>query len=239
MAAYYNEIDRRAAQWLRDLISKGLIAAGDVDERSIVDVRADELRGYYQCHFFAGIGGWSLALRYAMWPDSRPVWTGSCPCQPFSSMGKNTRQQDERHLWPAWRRLIAESKPTIIFGEQVDEAIATGWADEVFLDLEKEGYACASAVLPAYAVEEDHERARLFFVANSTQEPRFHESKHQEAAHGLYYDRDNGKASAWDATESKVYSIDDGLPSFVGEFEGFGNAIHAGLASQFIIAATS
>lgn len=79
---YYNEIDPFAAQWLRNLIAAGHLPAGDVDERSIVDVRPDDLKGYVQCHFFAGIGGWPLALRMAGWPDDREVWTGSCPCQP-------------------------------------------------------------------------------------------------------------------------------------------------------------
>ena len=86
--SYYNEIDPKAAAWLRELIAAGLIAPGDVDERSIADVRPDDLAGYGQHHFFAGIGGWSYALRLAGWPDDRPVWTGSCPCQPFSAAGK-------------------------------------------------------------------------------------------------------------------------------------------------------
>ena len=84
---YYNEHDAKAAAWMRELIKEGLIADGDVDERSIVDVQPGDLAGYTQCHWFAGIGGWSLALRLAGWPDDRPVWTGSCPCQPFSSAG--------------------------------------------------------------------------------------------------------------------------------------------------------
>ena len=90
MPAYYNEIDPYAAQWLRNLISSGHIAAGDVDERSIVEVRPDDLRGYTQCHFFAGIGVLSHALRLAGWSDDRPVlvWTASLPCQPFSAAGK-------------------------------------------------------------------------------------------------------------------------------------------------------
>lgn len=87
MAAYYNEIDPYAAQWLRNLIEAGLIAPGVVDERSIEDVEPRDLVGFTQCHFFAGLGGWSYALRNAGWPDSRPVWTGSCPCQPFSAAG--------------------------------------------------------------------------------------------------------------------------------------------------------
>ena|SRR5690242_3433591 len=112
MTAYYNEIDPYAAQWLRNLIDRNLIAKGDVDERSIVDVQPDDLEGYTQCHFFAGIGGWSRALRLAMWPDERHVWTGSCPCQPFSvatvGHGGAKGQRDERHLWPEFCRLISE-----------------------------------------------------------------------------------------------------------------------------------
>ena len=89
MSAYYNEHDPFAAAWLRELIADGLIADGEVDERDIQTLDPADLAGYTQCHFFAGIGGWSLALRLAGWPDDRPVWTGSCPCQPFSSAGKS------------------------------------------------------------------------------------------------------------------------------------------------------
>ena len=75
VSSYYNEFDPFAAAWLRELIKDGQIADGEVDERSIVDVRPDDLRGFTQCHFFAGIGGWSYALRLAGWPDDAPVWT--------------------------------------------------------------------------------------------------------------------------------------------------------------------
>jgi hypothetical protein len=109
--SYYNEIDPYCAQWLRNLIGAGHIADGDVDERSIEDVRPDDVRGYTQCHFFAGVGVWSYALRLAGWPDDRPVWTGSCPCQPFSQAGKGAGFADERHLWPAWFHLIRECRP--------------------------------------------------------------------------------------------------------------------------------
>lgn len=167
MAAYYNEIDEYAAQWLRNLIAKGLIAPGDVDTRSIVDVRADDLKGYEQCHFFAGIGGWSHALRLAGWDDARPVWTGSCPCQPFSAAGKGKAADDERHLAPAWLSLIAECGPRVVFGEQVEAAIGWGWLDFVFDALEAQSYTCGAAVLPACGVGAPHIRQRLYFVADS------------------------------------------------------------------------
>lgn len=130
MAAYYNEIDPSAAQWLRNLIEAGHIAPGHVDERSIEDVTPGDLAGYTQCHFFAGIGVWSYALRRAGWPDDLPVWTGSCPCQPFSAAGKGNGFNDERHLWPVFFKLIATCKPNIVFGEQVASSGVMGNADE-------------------------------------------------------------------------------------------------------------
>jgi hypothetical protein len=158
VSAYYNEHDRFAAEWLRQLIKAGLIAGGEVDERDIQNVQSEDLRGFTQCHFFAGIGGWALALRLARWSAARPVWTGSCPCQPYSGAGKALRQSDERDLWPSWNRHIQECSPPVVFGEQVDEAIPAGWLDDVFSDLENQAYSCASAVLPAYAIDAGHER---------------------------------------------------------------------------------
>jgi DNA (cytosine-5)-methyltransferase 1 len=164
--AWYNEIDPYAAQWLRNLIDAGHIAPGVVDERSIIDVRADELAGFVQCHFFAGIGGWSLALRLAGWPDARPVWTGSCPCQPFSAAGQRRGFADERHLWPAWFRLIGECRPGRLYGEQVADATALRWWDAVRADLEHARYACAAADLCAAGVGAPHIRQRLYWLAD-------------------------------------------------------------------------
>lgn len=165
---YYNEIDPYAAKWLRNLIYAGLIPEGDVDERSIEDVKPAELRGYTQCHFFAGIAGWPLALQLAGIPADRPLWTGSCPCQPFSVAGKGAGAADERHLWPAWFHLIRQCKPPIVFGEQVASAIRHGWLDLVSADLEAENYAVGSAVLGAHSVGAPHIRQRLYWVADAS-----------------------------------------------------------------------
>lgn len=166
MTAYYNEIDPYAAQWLRNLINANLIAPGDVDERSIVDVDADDLKQYTQCHFFAGIGGWSLAARMARWPDDRPLWTGSCPCQPFSVAGKGEGQSDERHLWPNFHALIRARRPDVIMGEQVAAAVGKNWLDGVQSDLEDIDYSCGAAIVPACSVDAPHRRERLWFVAD-------------------------------------------------------------------------
>jgi DNA (cytosine-5)-methyltransferase 1 len=165
--AYYNEIDPYAAQWLRNLIAAGHIAPGDVDERSIEDVRPDDLRGYTQCHFFAGIAVWSYALRRAGFPDDRPVWTGSCPCQPFSAAGKGAGFADERHLWPAWFHLIEQCRPPVIFGEQVASPDGYAWLDLVQTDVEAAGYAFGPVVLPAAGFGAPHGRHRIYFVADA------------------------------------------------------------------------
>jgi DNA (cytosine-5)-methyltransferase 1 len=170
MTAYYNEIDPFAAQWLRNLIDAGNIAPGVVDTRSIEEVTANDLKGFTQCHFFAGIGVWSYALRRAGWPDDRPVWTGSCPCQPFSACGKRQGFDDPRHHWPSWVHLIKECAPHVVFGEQVASKDGLAWLDTVQADLENADYAFAGFDLCAAGFGAPHIRQRLFWVANADSE---------------------------------------------------------------------
>lgn len=169
-AAYYNEIDSFAAQWLRNLIAGGHIAPGEVDERSIEDVTPDDLRGFTQCHFFAGIGVWSHSLRLAGWPDDKPVWTGSCPCQPFSAAGKGDGFADERHLWPHFFHLISERRPQHVFGEQVASGNANTWFDLVQADLEGMGYAFGLTPFPSAGIGAPHIRERAYWVAHASSE---------------------------------------------------------------------
>ena len=169
MTAYYNEIDKNAAAWLRELIKAGLIAPGEVDNRSIEDVLPSELAGFAQVHCFAGIGVWSYSLRQAGWPDDRPIWTGSCPCQPFSSAGKGKGFADERHLWPDFFRLIRECRPIVVFGEQVASKDGLTWLDTVCADLERENYTIGAVDTCAAGFGAPHIRQRLYWVAHSEQ----------------------------------------------------------------------
>lgn len=165
--AYYNEFNAYAAEWLRNLIDAELIASGDVDSRNIRDVQPGDVRGYSQCHFFAGIGGWSLAARLAGWPDSRPLWSGSCPCQPFSVAGAGAGEADERHLWPEFHRLIAAARPPVVVGEQVASPLGRAWFAGVRDDMEASGYAARGIVIPACGIGAPHRRERLWFAAEA------------------------------------------------------------------------
>jgi len=157
-----------AAEWIRHLIKAGHVAPGVVDERDIQDVLPSDVEEFVQCHFFAGVAAWSYALRRAGWPDDRPVWTGSCPCQPFSSAGKGSAFADERHLWPAWQHLIAQRKPATVFGEQVASKAVDDWIDLVHADMEGLGYAFGSVPFPSASVGAPHIRDRLYWVAYAT-----------------------------------------------------------------------
>jgi len=164
---YVNEIDQYCVQWLQNLMDAGVLPPGHIDTRSIEDVTPNDLAGYTQCHFFAGLGGWIYALDLAGWPRDRPVWTGSCPCQPFSAAGKGAGFADERHLWPAWQHLIAQRKPATVFGEQVASKDADAWIDLVHADVEGMGYAFGCIPFPATSVGAPHIRDRNYWGAHA------------------------------------------------------------------------
>jgi len=256
--AYYNEFDPNAAAWLRELIRRGLIADGDVDERSIEDVKPDDLRGYAQCHFFAGIGVWSYALRQAGWPDDRPVWTGSCPCQPFSAAGKGAGFADERHLWPHFHWLIAQCRPPVVFGEQVASKDGLAWWDVVSADLEGTGYTSGAVDTCAAGFGAPHIRQRLYWVAYADDarlegRQRAEKRSPERAAwaggmadrldnaaarptNGFWRDADwlfcrDGK---WRPVEPGTFPLAHGAAARVGRLRGYGNAIVAPQAQAFV-----
>jgi len=212
MTAYYNENDSFAAEWLRNLIKAGHIADGVVDERSIVDVEPADLADYTQCHFFAGVGGWSLALRNAGWSDDRPIWTGSCPCQPFSSAGKGSGFDDERHLWPAFEWLIRECRPATVIGEQVASKDAEPWVDLVQADMEALGYAFGAVPFPSAGIGAPHIRDRLYWLADSQSygHQRAGEFREPSRGHGATYGGPIGRMD---------HADDPGLEGFRGGYQ--------------------
>jgi DNA (cytosine-5)-methyltransferase 1 len=172
VSAFYNENEPYAVEWLKNLERAGHIAPGVVESRGIQELRPKDVQEATQAHFFAGLGAWSYALRLAGWPDSVPVWSGSCPCQPFSTAGRRKGFKDERHLWPAWFELIRKCRPSVVFGEQIASPDGLRWLDLVFDDLERAGYAVGASDLCAASVGAPHIRQRLYFVAVSGEQRR-------------------------------------------------------------------
>jgi DNA (cytosine-5)-methyltransferase 1 len=261
---YYNEHDNGAADWLESLIERQLIPSGTVDRRSIEDVLPDDLQGYNQCHFFAGIGGWSRALEIAGHATTPGIWTGSCPCQPFSSAGKRAGTADERHLWPAFHWLIKQCRPERVFGEQVAGKAGVAWFDIVQSDLASEGYTSGCAVLAAGSVGAPHQRKRLYWVAHSDGERKQANSgsafsnevengPQQNSDYRVKYNGPDLRSSTggpWSSTEyiqcsdgkarpfkPGVLPLADGLPGRLGIIKGYGNAIVPQCGAAFISAA--
>lgn len=242
---YYNEWDKHAAAWLRELIKDGLIPAGEVDERSVEDVHGSELKGFTQCHFFAGIGGWAEALRIAGVPADWPIWTASCPCQPWSLAnvweGGGKGFADARHCAPALCRLVRECSPIRIIGEQVAGAINKGWLDGIFAELEAAGYACGAVVFPSCSVGARHQRSRLYWCANARSQGR---TRHQPveripapAKVSFAFTCDN-LARSWRAVDGDINGLlhCDGLSVVMerSKLKGYGNAIVPAQAAEFI-----
>ena len=257
MIAYYNEFDPKAAAWLRELIKHGHIAPGVVDERSIEDVVPDELVGYTQCHFFAGIGVWSYALRRAGWPDDRQVWTASCPCQPFSQEGEGAGFADERHLWPHLYHLVGQRRPGIVIGEQVASKDANPWVDLVQTDLEALGYAFGAIAFPSAGVGAPHIRDRVYWVghadhtrleghAGDVGSAGWRAATRPTAAASLLGDCNTAdgpwrdadwllcRDGRWRPVEPGTFPLAHGAPARVGRLRGYGNAINAEAAKAFV-----
>lgn len=168
MKAFYNDIDPYCCAWISNLMDAGLITPGKIDDRSIREISSADVAGYERVHFFCGIAGWEIALKTARWGD-RPVWTGSCPCQPFSAAGQRKGTADERHLWPEFFRLISECRPSTVFGEQVASKDGRQWLAGVRADLERVAYAVGAADLCSAGVGAPHIRQRLWWVGQTEQ----------------------------------------------------------------------
>ena len=241
MSTYYNEFDHFAANWLRNLGEAGHIAKGEADERSIKAVAGADLAGVRRAHFFAGIGGWDLALRLAGWPDDAEAWTGSCPCQPYSSVSKVRRgNNDSRNVWPEFFRLIEERRPSTVFGEQVASPDGETWFHGVRLDLESIGYAVGGANLCSAGVGAPLLSQRLFWVAEAEGVRREQAFRDEPAAESpwektglIMATGENLRGKRW-RFKPGVEPLADGFPGRVERLRGYGNAICPQVAAEFI-----
>lgn len=237
MLTYYNEYAAYPARWLA-----ALFPGADVDDRSVCDVGVGDVATYDRVHLFAGIGGWEYALELAGWPDDVPVWTGSCPCQPFSRCGKKKGESDERHLWPEMFRLIDGNRPPVVFGEQVAGSRGLGWFDGVRTDLEGIGYSVGMAVLPAACVSAPHNRERIFWVADASWSARERPLVRSDArAHGRVPRTEWDDYYPYTCSDGEVRRVGSGVqpldarvPADLERLLAYGNAIVPQVAALFV-----
>ena len=98
--------------------------------------------------------------------DSIDIITGGYPCQPFSIAGRQKGEQDSRHLWPEYFRLVKELRPTWVIGENVSGHIKLG-LDTVIEDLESEDYSVRPFSISASSIGANHQRERIWILAHS------------------------------------------------------------------------
>lgn len=184
---YLNENDPEMVIWLKNLVVAGELPKAEIDDRSIVDVIPSELTDFDQCHFFAGVGIWPLAFQIVGWPDHLRTWSGSCPCQPFSSAGKGLGFLDPRHLWPDWFWSIGHVRPDVVVGEQVASKDGLAWLDIVQADMERARYAFGATDTCAAGYGAPHIRQRLYWLGHADRQEfrgRSAEGDQQEAGFG-------------------------------------------------------
>jgi hypothetical protein len=240
--AFYNDINAFSGRWLKNCADAGYHPKGVFDSRSITEIKSCEVINYEQCHFFSGLGVWSYALQKSGWDFGGTVWTGSCPCQPFSVAGQGRGVDDPRHLWPAWFSLIRIAKPDLIFGEQVAGKGGEEWFSHVQADLEGEGYAVGVAVLSGGIVSASHARPRIFFVAireGFNPHPKRDKQPREEPCNGEAGRMGRGGEpvswdTPWESALCQLRTVDDGTSYKVEATDATRNAIIAPLAELFI-----
>lgn len=244
---YYNEHDLYCVRWLRNLVKAGQLPRGDVDGRDIEDVKWEEINRFHHYHFFAGIGGWPLAMKMANWPDEIPLWTASLPCQPFSVAGRGLGEKDPRHLWPRMRGMIDEQRPLLVVGEQVASKDGRRWLAGIQVDMEKMGYTFGAADLCAAGCGAPHIRQRLWWVAVSpkhgcqgiqhcteTQIQKNRPPQALDAWHGIGNTFENWKEFM---AETRIDMLDDGVSSNMAvrpSLRAFGNSIVPQVAAEWL-----
>lgn len=225
-------------------------------------------------HIFCEIDPFCQTVLKKHWPRSKiyedikklrgigtvELVTGGFPCQPFSVAGKQKGKDDDRDLWPEMFRVIKETKPTWIIGENVAGFVNMELERSIF-DLESENYEVQSFIIPACAVEAPHRRDRVWIVAhtNVNRESAFsvdEESLQRQLASDSINERCQrsfsktvqrqsrksrqltrsyqGWRAGWKISKPRTVGVDDGIPNRTHRIKSLGNAIVPQVAAEIM-----
>lgn len=238
MMHYYNEIDPYCCDVLRARIADGSLPNGFVDQRDIREVQPADLAGYVQCHFFAGIGGFPLGIKWAG-AEHIPIWTGGFPCQDISNANHAGKGIDgpKSGLWRELYRLVRKVRPERLLVENVANLLNRGFGT-VLRDLAACGRDAEWDVFPACAFGADIIRERLFIYSQPQSfgragvlcgRPGVGAKTHPAWGPADSLDTPNdraGRIEAW-LREPAILGSLNGLPSKLAERQlgAFGNAV--------------
>jgi DNA (cytosine-5)-methyltransferase 1 len=157
------------------------------------------------------------------------IITGGYPCQPFSVAGRKKGEEDPRHVWPEYFRIIKELRPTWVIGENVGGHIKLG-LDTVLENLESEGYSARTFSISAASIGANHKRERVWILANSKSSNRDEYEINKEhgkpEAQKIFGNRSclSGVSSRWEV-EPDVGRVADGLPDTMDRLKSLGNSV--------------
>ena len=164
--------------------------------------------------------------------------TGGFPCQPFSRAGKQRGKEDDRYLWPEMLRVIKESRPTWIIGENVTGIIELA-LESICVDLENQNYEVWPLIIPACAVNAPHKRDRLWIVAHSNGK-RLERSERWAETEIQPFNQFSAFQGKWDKLpKPAIRRGDDGFSSRVDRLKALGNAIVPQVAYEIMTVISS
>jgi DNA (cytosine-5)-methyltransferase 1 len=134
---------------------------------------------------------------------------GGIPCQPFSLAGKQKGKEDDRHLWPYMYEIIKHKKPTWVIVENVGGFVNVA-LDDVCLNLETEGYATQSFIIPACGVSAPHRRERIWILGKLMDDSKRNEHI-EEIRGGNGEEREDEKRQGEEHSTSRISSGASGL----------------------------
>ena len=169
---------------------------------------------------------------------SATLLTGGFPCQPFSVAGPRTGKEDDRYLWPEMLRIIKEARPRWVLAENVPGIFRMA-LDTVLADLENEGYATGTFIIPACGLNAPHRRNRAWIIANSIND-RMRRGNHGDSRGSkctLQIKRPIQRADwekDWHEVAARFCRVDDGISDRVYRLKALGNAIVPQVAYEIL-----